>query len=703
MPVSPDYARELVQGIRDVYEDATTKIIAAIAEQVAQGIQDEGRADRRLESFLRLIQRIDLIIDELRRGVPGAVERAIAIAYRRGSAVATKDADDAGLPDATAGAVASVGRTDAISRLLSEAMRPHEEAILQIRRQAQDAYERAVSDAVARMLTGSGTRFEAARDAVLDLMRSGIVSFTDKSGRKWDLASYVEMATRTSAGNAMVSGHVDRLVDLDQDIVIVSNAPEECKLCFIPGTTVEGPIPTGATRSEYTGNVVRITTASGNDLTGTPDHPVLTARGWVALKHLRPGDQVVSHSREQGYPGVVPDDIQMPARIEEVGESGLPVLFAGPARSDLDQNVSYRKVSGPAVDLHLASKVDAALGQPIADLNLIDGVGAAGGRFGLGGSDLHGLRSRNASVGLMHGVEHGGAVGGGSVLPPLEHSLSGESRPLLMSQFGHASDDSVRLGTSLDASAAQVVADNAATDAESCPECLSALSGDVSTDEFARLGIAEGAEPSRPGGCVDAAVGEDSFESGLADVEGGHELFRRLAGSVSLDEVVDVTVSEYSGHVWDLSTVPRWFVANSIVVHNCRPFEGKVLSISGGTTGRLSDGTVVEASLAEARRAGLHHPNCRHSLSAFLPGVTEAPTRTADPDGDKLRQRQRAYERRIREWKRRVAMDESTLGKDDPRTKADRKRLRTAQAEFRQWREAHGRKNLSRRTNITVR
>ncbi|MGO3179482.1 MAG: phage minor capsid protein [Brevibacterium linens] len=365
MPVSPDYARELVQGIRDVYEDATTKMIAAIAEQVAQGIQDEGRVDRRLEAFLRLIQRIDLINDELRRGVPGAVERAIAIAYRRGSAVATKDADDAGLPDATASAVASVGRTDAISRLLSEAMRPHEEAILQIRRQAQDAYERAVSDAVARMLTGSGTRFEAARDAVLDLMRSGIVNFTDKSGRKWDLASYVEMATRTSAGNAMVSGHVDRIVDLDQDLVIVSNAPEECKIC--------------------------------------------------------------------------------------------------------------------------------------------------------------------------------------------------------------------------------------------------------------------------------------------------------------------------------------------------REWESAVLSISGNTRGRLSDGTTVKGSLSDARRAGLHHANCRHTLNLFLPGVTEAPTRTADPEGDKLRQRQRAYERRIREWKRRVAMDESTLGKDDQRTKADRKKLRTAQSEFRQWREANGRKNLSRRTNITVR
>ena len=35
--------------------------------------------------------------------------------------------------------------------------------------------------------------------------------------------------------------------------------------------------------------------------------------------------------------------------------------------------------------------------------------------------------------------------------------------------------------------------------------------------------------------------------------------------------------------------------------------------------------------------------------SIYLPGVTETPKDTADPEGDQLRQRQRAYERRIRD------------------------------------------------------
>lgn len=62
----------------------------------------------------------------------------------------------------------------------------------------------------------------------------------------------------------------------------------------------------------------------------------------------------------------------------------------------------------------------------------------------------------------------------------------------------------------------------------------------------------------------------------------------------------------------------------------------------------------VAGSVAFARAAGLQHPNCRHSLSAYLPGVTRAPKHTADPEGDAARQRQRAIERQIRAWKLRA-------------------------------------------------
>lgn len=71
----------------------------------------------------------------------------------------------------------------------------------------------------------------------------------------------------------------------------------------------------------------------------------------------------------------------------------------------------------------------------------------------------------------------------------------------------------------------------------------------------------------------------------------------------------------------------------------------------------------VAGSLVEARAAGLFHPNCRHSLAAYLPGVTTRPPHHATPGTTyEDTQRQREIERHIRAWKRRqaAAMSEQT-------------------------------------------
>ncbi|EEP73512.1 phage protein [Micromonospora sp. ATCC 39149] len=118
----------------------------------------------------------------------------------------------------------------------------------------------------------------------------------------------------------------------------------------------------------------------------------------------------------------------------------------------------------------------------------------------------------------------------------------------------------------------------------------------------------------------------------------------------------------------------------------CRPWEGKVLSISGARRGRVElpsmvgDGTVtvdIAGSVEEARAAGLQHPNCTHSLRAFLPGATRRPARpTANAKGYEAKEQQRYIERQIRKWKER-----ETAALDD----AGRA---TAKAKVRQWQGA---------------
>ncbi|MGF0176709.1 phage minor capsid protein [Streptomyces sp. Marseille-Q5077] len=98
----------------------------------------------------------------------------------------------------------------------------------------------------------------------------------------------------------------------------------------------------------------------------------------------------------------------------------------------------------------------------------------------------------------------------------------------------------------------------------------------------------------------------------------------------------------------------------------CRPWEGRVLAIAGPTGERtvevehaIDDGRMIPVRIAgtldEARLAGLQHPNCRHSVSAYTPGLTVPEQATSDPAGYEAGQRQRAIERHIRKYKRREA------------------------------------------------
>ncbi|MEV0115548.1 phage minor capsid protein [Streptomyces sp. NPDC050844] len=120
----------------------------------------------------------------------------------------------------------------------------------------------------------------------------------------------------------------------------------------------------------------------------------------------------------------------------------------------------------------------------------------------------------------------------------------------------------------------------------------------------------------------------------------------------------------------------------------CRPWEGKLLAIDGPDGRRTVevehatyDGemlrVVVQGTLDEARRAGLQHPNCRHSVSAYVPGVSSLiPPMRSDGSGYEAGQRQRAIERNIRKYKRRAAAAVTPEAK------------KAAEAKVRQWQKA---------------
>ena len=90
----------------------------------------------------------------------------------------------------------------------------------------------------------------------------------------------------------------------------------------------------------------------------------------------------------------------------------------------------------------------------------------------------------------------------------------------------------------------------------------------------------------------------------------------------------------------------------------CLPYQGRVLSLDG-TSGPVvidlpgggSTTVHVVASLQEAIKNGYHHVNCRHTESAYIPGMTIPEPVETDQEDYELAQRQRQIERNIRRWK----------------------------------------------------
>ncbi|HBI6976340.1 TPA: capsid protein [Clostridium perfringens] len=85
----------------------------------------------------------------------------------------------------------------------------------------------------------------------------------------------------------------------------------------------------------------------------------------------------------------------------------------------------------------------------------------------------------------------------------------------------------------------------------------------------------------------------------------------------------------------------------------CEPWQGKILIDDIFCHGTKNDGDYP--LLSEAVGKGFLHPNCRHTLATYFPGITRIPIIPDGKEAIKLyeaEQKQRYYERQLRKWKR---------------------------------------------------
>lgn len=224
MAISPEDAEGLAAEVAQAYTQAELGLIGRITAFLGTGLDTDSWSEDRRNATGAVRRTIAALLRPLFRRGRKAAEKAASEAAHRGVAAADKElgdlADNLPPPPGDAAKQGLDKMNDALTKV--------EDAVVT---QAMSAYQRIITEVSVSVDAGTRTRLQAAAQALSQFADEGITGFVDKRGRKWELATYVEMAVRTQVSNVMIDAHVSRIVSAGVRLVMVSDAPYECELC----------------------------------------------------------------------------------------------------------------------------------------------------------------------------------------------------------------------------------------------------------------------------------------------------------------------------------------------------------------------------------------------------------------------------------------------------------------------------------------
>ena len=292
-------------------------------------------------------------------------------------------------------------------------------------------------------------------------------------------------------------------------------------LSCLPGDSLVTPSGriTAVSKRWFDGDLIVIRTAAGRKLRTTPNHPILTGRGWVGAERVQVGEQLFT---DRGIEGPSPlidyQDQDAPAPIHEVAEAFL--------RSS---EVTSAEVPTTTPDFHG------------------DGIN---GEVAIIGAD-RGLLSKSNS---LRDEKIGNLI-----------FQVGDPRLIMLTALCPALQLNLRNG-----SAAR--------------RDIGILSQSTALS-FSRLGVPLFIPENdflpflwvlpaqlRGGPYISKSVStpQPVIDGTYADAELFCDAMNRATGEVALDDVINVERVKFSGHVYNLQTERQLYIANGLVVHNCR-------------------------------------------------------------------------------------------------------------------------------------
>jgi SPP1 gp7 family putative phage head morphogenesis protein len=378
---------------------------------------------------------------------------------------------------------------------------------------------------------------------------------------------------RTCQQCADLNGSVARLDDM---AAVMRLQPPSHVNCLIPSTLISTGSVKATSQRHYNGEVIRIQTASGNVLTVTPNHPILTPQGWVAANLLNEGSDVISGASLERIASVItPNDYQCNTAIEEIvtafNEANRSTSVSmETAPEDFHTDGQGSKIHVINTDRLLRNEVKTSVFNEFNKLDLVSAFVAKPIRLNADRPINQKLPSLvSPSIRSMSLGDLGGS-GFSSHLCPF-HFFRSRLAPafgatILKDSFHRSSLDSEFLSTAVLGQAPQISSDCVIPDRfMSFPEHLSNLDFSILT--------------SLPFVSEEAPIYQDLSQSNVANMSQAASIFERFARNIKLDPIIKISRFHYDGFVYNIETDTGWYFASNIITHNCRCTVSPLLDI----------------------------------------------------------------------------------------------------------------------------
>lgn len=329
----------------------------------------------------------------------------------------------------------------------------------------------------------------------------------------------------------------------------------------LPGTTlVDYRAIRAVMRRWYDGDIVTIRFSCGDDLTITPNHPILRVDGkWISAGLVNKGDHCVRCDLSRNGLGT-PDEYSGPSKISEIyraaceAETPNRVALSPP---DLHSDTANGEIEVVPVHGDLSfygepmgnEEID-QFGLTLANFACSCGRCTDSGSFSIG-VPFGEIDSRSSTLGIRGCCENAARLNIGSSHSDLTGLTSGTGgNP----ESVEMTDDSRSAG----------------------PECLrhrdDAIPIVISSDQFRRVDVDSLSQSYGFGRGSDSGTSRSkNLDDGIwITTEHGCEFDGAGTIFVSAAEVVSVDRHPYVGHVFNLDTGIGWYTANCIPVRNCR-------------------------------------------------------------------------------------------------------------------------------------